>query len=96
MNQMFMLDMLDNLPRLRLSDDHLRTIIWVMKECGTPNVPTISRLRKMQEALKTELKLDPEHHVSSTGCHVYMNHSVKLFGLVSNLLGASRANMNLR
>ncbi|KAJ6477662.1 hypothetical protein C8R45DRAFT_783494, partial [Mycena sanguinolenta] len=29
---MFMLDLLDNLPRLRLSDDQLKAIIWVMKE----------------------------------------------------------------
>ena len=85
-----MLDMLDNLPRLRLSDDHLRTIIWVMKECGTPCVPTFGHLRKVQEALKTEFRLDPEHHISSTGSHFYMNHSVKLFGLVSILLGACR------
>ncbi|KAJ7115666.1 hypothetical protein C8R44DRAFT_880092 [Mycena epipterygia] len=34
---MFMLDLLDNLPRLRLSDDQLKSIIWVMRECGTPN-----------------------------------------------------------
>ncbi|KAJ6626091.1 hypothetical protein B0H10DRAFT_1694513, partial [Mycena sp. CBHHK59/15] len=25
--------LLDNLPRLRLSDDQLKTIIWVMREC---------------------------------------------------------------
>ncbi|KDR77190.1 hypothetical protein GALMADRAFT_120313, partial [Galerina marginata CBS 339.88] len=27
---MFFLDLLDNLPRLRLSDDHLQAIMWVM------------------------------------------------------------------
>ncbi|KAJ7796773.1 hypothetical protein B0H14DRAFT_3093282 [Mycena olivaceomarginata] len=48
---MFMLDLLDNLPRLRLSDDHLKAIIWVMKECGTPNVPSFYALRKMQAKL---------------------------------------------
>lgn len=26
--QLFFLDLLDNLPRLRLSDDHLKAIIW--------------------------------------------------------------------
>uniref|UniRef100_A0A0W0F4Z4 Uncharacterized protein n=1 Tax=Moniliophthora roreri TaxID=221103 RepID=A0A0W0F4Z4_MONRR len=33
----FMLDLLDNLPRLQFSDDTIKAIIWVMKECGTPN-----------------------------------------------------------
>jgi hypothetical protein len=80
---MFMLDMLDSLPRLRLSDDHLRTIIWVMRECGTPDVPAFSQLRKVQNDMKAELKLDPEHHTSSSGRHFYMNHAVKLFALVS-------------
>ncbi|KAF8530078.1 hypothetical protein BU17DRAFT_6769, partial [Hysterangium stoloniferum] len=29
---MFFLNLLDKLPRLQLSDDHLQAIIWVMKE----------------------------------------------------------------
>ncbi|EDR05873.1 uncharacterized protein LACBIDRAFT_302463 [Laccaria bicolor S238N-H82] len=29
---MFFLDLLDNLPRLRLSDDHMKAIIWAMKD----------------------------------------------------------------
>ena len=35
---MFMVDLLDRLPRLCLSDDHLKLILWVMKNCGTPGV----------------------------------------------------------
>ncbi|KAH6868945.1 hypothetical protein BKA70DRAFT_1491597 [Coprinopsis sp. MPI-PUGE-AT-0042] len=78
---MCMLDMLDRMPRLRLSRDHLKAIIWVMRECGTPNVPTFSALRKVQETLRNDLGLAPKHHTSSLGNHFYMNHPSKLFAL---------------
>jgi hypothetical protein len=85
-----MLDLLDNLPRLRLSDDHLKSIIWVMRECKTPNVPSFAALRKKQESLARDIGINSEHHTSSLGNHFYMNHPAKLFALVhislSNLL----------
>jgi hypothetical protein len=80
---MFMLDLLDHLPRLRLSDDHLRAVIWIMRECGTPDVPTFSALRKMQSKLDSEVGLASQHHTSSLGNHFYMNHPAKLLALVS-------------
>ncbi|KAJ7828992.1 hypothetical protein B0H13DRAFT_1916735 [Mycena leptocephala] len=79
---MFMLDLLDNLPRLRLSDDHLKAIIWVMCECKTPNVPSFSALRKKQESLTRDVGINSQHHTSSLGNHFYMNHPGKLFALV--------------
>ncbi|KAF5374429.1 hypothetical protein D9615_009052 [Tricholomella constricta] len=78
---MFMLDLLDNLPRLRLSDDHLRTILWVMRECRTPDVPSFSALRKMQSKLTKQVKIESRHHTSSLGNHFYMNHPAKLLAL---------------
>ncbi|KAJ7836514.1 hypothetical protein B0H13DRAFT_1913006 [Mycena leptocephala] len=78
---MFMLDLLDNLPRLRLSDDHLKSIIWVMRECRTPNVPSFSALRKKQESLTRTAGIPSQHHTSSLGNHFYMNHPAKLFAL---------------
>lgn len=82
-----MLDLLDNLPRLRLSDDQLKSIIWVMRECGTPDVPSFSALRKKQEAMTREINIQSEHHTSSLGNHFYMNHPAKLLSLVRiNLL----------
>ncbi|KAJ7488709.1 hypothetical protein B0H11DRAFT_2405755 [Mycena galericulata] len=78
---MFMLDLLDNLPRLRLSDDQLKSIIWVMRECRTPNVPTFSALRKRQAAMTREINIDSQHHTSSLGNHFFMNHPAKLLSL---------------
>ncbi|KZT19304.1 hypothetical protein NEOLEDRAFT_1152040 [Neolentinus lepideus HHB14362 ss-1] len=41
---MFMIDLLDNLPCLQLLDDHMKAILWVMEECGTPDVPLLTAL----------------------------------------------------
>ncbi|KAJ7862286.1 hypothetical protein B0H14DRAFT_3134319, partial [Mycena olivaceomarginata] len=78
---MFMLDLLDNLPRLRLSDDQIKAIIWVMKECGTPNVPSFSALRKMQKKMTQDIGLKPRHHTSSLQNQFYMNHPNDLLRL---------------
>ncbi|KAJ6597450.1 hypothetical protein B0H10DRAFT_2325734 [Mycena sp. CBHHK59/15] len=79
---MFMLDLLDNLPRLGLSDDHLKAIIWVMKECGTANVQSFYALRKMQAKLTKDVGLKPQHHTSALGNQFYMNHPNDLIRLV--------------
>lgn len=81
-----MLDLLDNLPRLRLSDDQLKAIIWVMRECCTPNVPSFSALRKMQASLTKQVDIIPQLHTSLLGNHFYMNHPAKLLSLVSQIL----------
>jgi hypothetical protein len=92
--QMFMLDLLDNLPRLRLSDDHLKAILWVMRECKTPNVPSFSALRKKQASMTQEVGIKPQHHTSSLGNHFYMNHPAKLLGLVRHFIHSCIDNVN--
>lgn len=82
---MFMLDLLDNLPRLRLSDDQLKTIIWVMRECKTPDVPSFSALRKKQAELIKNVNIKTRHHTSAMGNEFYMNHPAELLALVRNL-----------
>ncbi|ESK89680.1 hypothetical protein Moror_8586 [Moniliophthora roreri MCA 2997] len=77
----FMLDLLDNLPRLQFSDDTIKAIIWVMKECGTPNVPTFTAFHMLQQKLDCSIGLTPEHHTSSLGNYFYVLHPAKLFAL---------------
>jgi hypothetical protein len=79
---MFMLDLLDNLPCLRLSDDQLKTIIWVMRECGTPNVPSFSALRKKQAQLTEAVHIKTTRHASAMGNDFFMNHPAELLALV--------------
>ncbi|KAJ7075233.1 hypothetical protein B0H15DRAFT_792100, partial [Mycena belliarum] len=83
---MFMLDTLDNLPRLRLSDDHMKTILWVMRECRTPNVPSFSALRRKQAELTRQVNITPRVHTSALGNKFYMNHPLDLLALVRKFL----------
>jgi hypothetical protein len=79
---LFFLDLLDNMPHLRLSDDHMRAILWVMKECGTPNVPSFYALRKLQENLQHNF-IKPKRHISSQGTEFFAINPVDLVRLVS-------------
>ena len=80
---MFLLDYLDSLPRLRLSDDHLKTILWVMKECGTPNFPSFTALRRMQAKLAAEMGMQSKRHTSTLGNEFYNNGAAQTYRLVS-------------
>lgn len=81
-----MLDLLDNLPRLRLSDDHMKAFIWVLKECGAKHVPTFSMLRKNQAELTKDIDIKTDRHTSSLGNEFFSNSPANLFKLVSLFL----------
>lgn len=79
---MFILDLLDNLPRLRLSTDHFKVILWALRELGMRSVPSMARFRKMQQslqrqcAIRTDLKHSPEGNI------FYQNRIADLIALV--------------
>ncbi|KAI0263371.1 hypothetical protein BC834DRAFT_997123 [Gloeopeniophorella convolvens] len=70
---MYLLDMLDNLPRLRLSDKHLQAFLFVLKECGAENVPSLDSLRRLQKQLQEDIGPKPRRHVSAEGNIYYVN-----------------------
>ncbi|KDN33741.1 hypothetical protein RSAG8_13172, partial [Rhizoctonia solani AG-8 WAC10335] len=61
----FLLDMLDNIPRHRLSTAHLKLIMWVMEEAGCHNMPTFYELRQTQKHLKALCGIEAHHYKSS-------------------------------
>ncbi|KAF7773552.1 hypothetical protein Agabi119p4_5719 [Agaricus bisporus var. burnettii] len=72
----FYLDLLDHLPRLRLSDDQLKAVIWVMKQSGTRNVPSFYCLRKVQEKISSSF-FTPEKYISIKGTEFWMNNPIE-------------------
>ncbi|KZV95843.1 hypothetical protein EXIGLDRAFT_747918 [Exidia glandulosa HHB12029] len=64
---LFLLDLLDNLPRLRLSSSQMRMVLWVMKETGSKDVPSLYALREVQKQLSDAVGIATREFRSSLG-----------------------------
>jgi hypothetical protein len=71
--QMYLLDMLDNLPRLRMSNKHMEAVLFVLKESGARDVPSLGTLRRLQSKLSEKTSAKPTRHVSTDGNVYYIN-----------------------
>ena len=71
--QMMLLDVLDNLPRLRMSSNQFKMILWLLKECHVRDVPSFDAFRKMQHGLRGACGTQPTVHKSSVGNIFYVN-----------------------
>ncbi|KAG9107834.1 hypothetical protein FRC07_008574, partial [Ceratobasidium sp. 392] len=91
---MFLLDLLDNIPRLRLSTEHLQLIVWVMKEAGCDDLPTISQLCETQERLRKTCAIKSHEYHSSQGNFFTMLDVPQIIGRdYSNPVVASHINI---
>lgn len=61
------------MPRLQLSDDHMRMIIFVLKECGVPDVPSLETLRRVQDGLRENGSVPTTRHETERGNIFYVN-----------------------
>ncbi|KAE9393245.1 hypothetical protein BT96DRAFT_959108 [Gymnopus androsaceus JB14] len=68
-----LLDIMDNLPRLRMSTAHFRLMLWMMREAGVMNVPSYHAFRQMQRTLQATTRSEPKPFTSSLGNHFYVN-----------------------
>ena len=66
-DQMLILDILDNMPHLRLSDDHMRSILWMLEELNVPDTPSFYALQEIQKRLAEEMDIQPREHISALG-----------------------------
>ncbi|KAJ7474227.1 hypothetical protein FB451DRAFT_1351527 [Mycena latifolia] len=68
-----LLDILDNLPCLRMSSNQLKMILWILKECKVTSVPSYSAFRQMQEHLRGLCGSEPKAYTSSIGNRFFVN-----------------------
>lgn len=80
---MLLLDVLDNMPHLRLSNDHMKSVLWMLKELDVPNTPSLYALREMQKRLAEEMDIRPHEHVSALGKKFHAISPEDLLALVS-------------
>lgn len=72
--QLFMLDLLDNLPRLRMSDAQFKAVLFIMRECGASDVPSLDTLRRAQKKLRKNTAVSTERFKSGQGNVFYVNN----------------------
>lgn len=84
---MYILDLLDSMPQLRLSGAIMKSILWALRELDVPNVPSFRQLRSTQKALAQKINISPSRHESAMGNIFYQNPPEALLALVrhSNL-----------
>ncbi|KIJ50037.1 hypothetical protein M422DRAFT_44514 [Sphaerobolus stellatus SS14] len=83
---MFLLDLLDSLPRLRLSRPHLQLFMWVLKELRVPNVLSVDQLRSMQEKLRDKCGgIETKLFQSDLGNIFYCNDLSRLIAQISTI-----------
>ena len=82
-SQTFLLDVIDNLPRLRISDSMMKVFLWVLRESGARNVPSFDALRKLQKRLHSQSGIPSKSHQSPQGNLFFINDPRKLIAHVS-------------
>jgi hypothetical protein len=82
-----LLDILDNLPRLRMSSNQFKMILWILKECKVADVPSYAAFRRMQEGLRELCGSTPKAYTSSIGNRFFVNDVRESIARVSCLFG---------
>ncbi len=80
---MFLLDTIDNLPRLRISGSLMKVLLWLLKQVGVKHVPSFDALRKVQHRVREETGVPTINWMSSKGNAFSFNDPRMLIANVS-------------
>lgn len=67
------LDMLDNLPRQRISDSVMQFVIAILRNCGVQNVPSFNKFRKVQREMAERHGIRQHQFHNPDGDDLYIN-----------------------
>ena len=79
---MFLLDILDNLPRMRISNGLMNIFLWILREGGAHDVLTLYHLRQVQASLRKSTGVPTTQHQSPKGNVYSMNDPRTLVAMV--------------
>jgi hypothetical protein len=82
----FLLDAIDNMPRLRVSDGLMNAFLWLLREAGVKNVPSASYLRKVQTSLRDKNGVRTVHCTSPKENTYSFNNPADIIANVSVML----------
>ena len=72
------------MPHLRLSDDHMKSVLWMLKELNVPETPSFYALRETQKRLAEDMDIQPREHISALGRNFHAVAPEDLLALVSD------------
>ena len=81
--QMFLLHLLHNLPRQWVSQTLMQVFLWILRETGAVDVPSLAGFQKMETALRTASPIKTTQFISTKGNIFYSNEIAQLVTKVS-------------
>ena len=73
---MFLLDLMCNLPRLKMSDSQVRAVLFVMRELGLEKIPSLETLRRVQKEINQRVSI-PYRKSESSRNNIYYTLELK-------------------